>query len=99
MKQFKKIFKEVLIVSKKTRVGKKKLRIVLSVALSNLGVLADILIILFFANLLVGEITEISILNEIIGKIYLLPLLIIFRFQFICTNTNIVNLQPILKKI
>lgn len=99
MKQFKKIFKEVLIVSKKTRVGKKKLRIVLSVALSNLGVLADILIILFFANLLVGDITEIRILNEIIGKIYILPLLIIFRFlNSFAQTTNIVNLQLNIEK-
>ncbi len=99
MKQFKKIFKEVLIVSKKTNVGKKKLRIFLSVALSNFGVLADILIILFFTNLLVGEITDISIVNEIVGNIYLLPLLIIFRFMnSFAQTTNIVNLQLNIEK-
>ena len=80
MKQFKEIVKQVFIVSKKTKVGKKKIRIFLSVILSNLGVLADILIILFFTNLLVGEITDIKIVNQIIKNIYLLPLLIVFRF-------------------
>ena len=70
MRQFKKIFKEVQTVSKKTKVGKKKIRIFLSVLLSNLGVLADILIILFFTKLLIGEITDIQVINQIIENIY-----------------------------
>ena len=63
MEQFKEIVKQVFIVSKKTKVGKKKIRIFLSVILSNLGVLADILIILFFTNLLIGEVTDIKIVT------------------------------------
>ena len=99
MRQFKKIFKEVQIVSKKTKVGKKKVRIFLSVLLSNLGVLADILIILFFTKLLVGEITDIQVINQIIENIYFLPLLIIFRFlNSFAQTTNIVNLQLNIEK-
>jgi len=99
MKQFKEIVKQVFIVSKKTKVGKKKIRIFLSIILSNLGVLADILIILFFTNLLVGEITDIKIVNQIIKNIYLLPLLIVFRFlNSFAQTTNIVNLQLNIEK-
>ena len=99
MKQFREIVKQVFIVSKKTKVGKKKIRIFLSIILSNLGVLADILIILFFTNLLVGEITDIKIVNQIINNIYLLPLLIVFRFlNSFAQTTNIVNLQLNIEK-
>jgi len=99
MRQFKKIFKEVQTVSKKTKVGKKKIRIFLSVLLSNLGVLADILIILFFTKLLIGEITDIQVINQIIENIYFLPLLIIFRFlNSFAQTTNIVNLQLNIEK-
>ena len=94
MTYFRKVIKEVFFVSRITQVGNKKLRIILSVILSNLQTLADILIILFFANLLVGDATEIEIINRIIENIYLLPILILLRFliSFIQT-TNIVNLQ------
>ena len=78
--KFKKSFQEVIYVSRATGVGKKKLRILLSIILSNLGTLADILIILIFTNLLVGEVTDIEILNNIISNIYYLPLLVLFRF-------------------
>ena len=83
MEQFKEIGKQVFIVSKKTKVGKKKIRIFLSVILSNLGVLADILIILFFTNLLIGEVTDIKIVNQIIKNIYLpfLLLLLIIKLS------------------
>ena len=94
MKQFRKTVQEVFYVSKITGVGKKKFRIFVSVLLSNFVTLADILIILFFTNLLVGEVTDIGILNQIIDNVYLLPLLIIFRFlNSFAITTNIVNLQ------
>ena len=100
MTYFRKVIKEVFFVSRITQVGNKKLRIILSVILSNLQTLADILIILFFANLLVGDATEIEIINRIIENIYLLPILILLRFliSFIQT-TNIVNLQLNVEKI
>ena len=94
MKQFRKTVQEVFYVSKITGVGKKKFRIFVSVLLSNFVTLADILIILFFTNLLVGEVTDIGIVNQIIDNVYLLPLLIIFRFlNSFAITTNIVNLQ------
>ena len=99
MKQLRKQIREILIVSKTTKVGKKKLRIFLSVLLSNFGTVADILIILFFANLLVGEITEIELVNRIIENIYLLLFLILFRFlNSFAQTTNIVNLQLNIEK-
>ena len=97
--KFKKSFQEVIYVSRATGVGKKKLRILLSIILSNLGTLADILIILIFTNLLVGEVTDIEILNNIISNIYYLPLLVLFRFiNSFSQTTNIVNLQLSIEK-
>ena len=55
MKKLKQIFNDVILISKLTKVTKKKLRLLLSVVLSNVTVFADILIILVFANLLSGE--------------------------------------------
>ena len=47
MKKFKKTISEVLYISKITAVNRKKVRILFSVVLANVNVLADILIILF----------------------------------------------------
>ena len=47
MNKLKKTISEVLYISKITAVNKKKIRILLSVFLANVNVLADILIILF----------------------------------------------------
>ena len=94
MKLLRKTIQEVFYVSKITGVGKKKFRIFVSVLLSNFGTLADILIILFFTNLLIGEVTDLEIVNRIIDDVYLLPILIVFRFlNSFALTTNIVNLQ------
>lgn len=94
MNKLKKTISEVLYISKITSVNRKKIRILFSVFLANINVLADILIIIFFANILIGEVTSSDFLNNIIDKIYLLPLLIFIRFinNFI-QSSNIINLQ------
>ena len=51
MNGFQKTLKEIIYISKLTGVTKKKIRILMSVGLSNLTVLSDILIILYFANI------------------------------------------------
>ena len=100
MKLLRKTIQEVFYVSKITGVGKKKFRIFVSVLLSNFGTLADILIILFFTNLLIGEVTDLEIVNRIIDDVYLLPILIVFRFlNSFALTTNIVNLQLNVEKI
>ena len=55
MKKFKIIAKDVLYISRITKVTNKKIRLLLSVALSNITVFTDILIILVFANILSGD--------------------------------------------
>ena len=50
MENFRKALREVIYISRLTGVTKKKLRVVFSVVLSNLTVLSDILIILYFAK-------------------------------------------------
>ena len=94
MKKFKKTISEVLYISKITAVNSKKVRILFSVVLANVNVLADILIILFFANIIVGEVTSSEFLNNIVEKLYLLPVIIFIRFinNFI-QAANIINLQ------
>ena len=55
MNNFKQISKNVLYISRVTKVTKKKIRLLLSVILSNLTVLVDVLLILVFANLISGD--------------------------------------------
>ena len=98
MKKFKKIFSDVILISKLTKVTKKKLRLLLSVVLSNITVFADILIILVFANLLSGENSESSgyyiFISLIVENLYLLPLLVIFRTAIVLVEkVNIQSLQ------
>jgi ATP-binding cassette, subfamily B, bacterial len=92
--KIKKSYIETLHISKITGVNRKKVRILISVILSNINVLADVLIILFFANLLVGESTSYTFLNDILNNLYLLPFLIVVRFiNNFLQAANILNLQ------
>tara|TARA_B100001540_G_scaffold305286_1_gene316031 strand:+ start:1714 stop:3330 length:1617 start_codon:yes stop_codon:yes gene_type:complete len=83
MDKFKKIFKDIVFISKITKVTKKKIRLILSVGLSNITVLADILIILVFASLLSSDQNKDSVYFQVISfildNLYLLPILVIFR--------------------
>ena len=98
MKKFKKITKDVIFISKLTKVTKKKLRLFLSVILSNITVFADILIILVFANLLSGDDARESgyfiFISLIVDNLYLLPLLVVIRtFIVLLEKVNIQSLQ------
>ena len=58
MNKFKQYISEIMYISRVTKVTKKRLRIIFSVILSNVTVLLDILIILYFAYVITGESTE-----------------------------------------
>ena len=94
MENFRKAFREVIYISRLTGVTKKKLRVVFSVILSNLTVLSDILIILYFAKILSGENSEYNFLNYVLENNKLLPVIVILRFAFIyIEQANIVSLK------
>ncbi len=98
MTKFKKIAKDVIFISKLTKVTKKKLRLFISVVLSNITVFADILIILVFASLLSGPSNEDSsyyiFIRLIVDNIYLLPILVILRTLIVLLEkVNIQDLQ------
>tara|TARA_B100000575_G_scaffold294584_1_gene311786 strand:- start:6696 stop:8303 length:1608 start_codon:yes stop_codon:yes gene_type:complete len=93
--KFKKIFQDIIFVSRLTNVNKKKIRIFLSVFLANCTVLFDILVILVFANIIENSQTDERIYVEFIkDNIYLLPLIVVLRFLFIfIERINIQSLQ------
>ena len=88
VKKINDLFKKIVFVSKLTNIGRKKLRIVLSIGLSNISIGLDILIIIIFSNLLIGQTsysnpfvkTSIEI---IVNNKWMLPLLVIARFLFL----------------
>ncbi len=98
MEKFKKISSDVLYISRVTKVTKKKIRLLLSVVLSNLTVLMDVLLILVFANLIAGDGTEDSIyylfISFIVENLFLLPVLVVVRtFVVLLEKVNIHSLQ------
>ena len=95
MDKFKIIISDVFFVSKLTGVNKKKLRIFFSVFLANMTVFFDILVILSFANLIDNTNTSPAFyISFVLDNIYLLPLIVIFRFLFIfIERVNIQSLQ------
>ncbi len=98
MKKYKKLFNEVIYISKVTKVTKKKIRLLFSVLLSNITVFFDILIILVFAYLLGGEGNEESsyfiFIEFIVNNIYLLPFIVVFRtIVVLVEKVNIHDLQ------
>jgi len=94
MNKLKQYFDEIIYISRVTKVTKKRLRIFLSVLLSNLTVILDIAIIIFFAYILTGDSTDNVYILFFLDKIYLLPLIIILRFlaNFI-EKVNILSLK------
>ncbi|MDB3983806.1 ABC transporter ATP-binding protein/permease [Acidimicrobiia bacterium] len=94
MKEMRKKLNEIIYISRVTQVTKKRLRIIFSVILSNTTVILDILIILYFAYIITGETTENTYIIFFVEKIYLLPLIILFRYasNFI-EKMNIISLQ------
>ena len=80
MKKIKQYFDEVIYISRITQVTKKRLRIILSVALSNVTVILDIAIIIFFAYIFTGESTDNKYVLYFLERIYFLPIIVFFRF-------------------
>lgn len=88
---FKKLYdlcKKIIYISKLTSVGKKKLRIFLSVAFSNLAVLFDIVLIVSLATLLTDKVSYenplvIQGLSILTSSYVWLPLLVMLRFIFL----------------
>ena len=105
--KFKDLFDKILFISKFTYVKNKTIRILASILLANLSVALDILIIITFSNILIGEISyENSLILLIIDFInsyqFVFPFLVIFRFTFLfIEKTNLeflaLNVQQNLK--
>ena len=93
--QFKKSMKsyieDIVYVSKMTKVEKKKLRILITVILSNLTAATDIGIILIFTSIISNSFKSENILSFLIDIFlnykFLIPLLILFRFLILFAQT------------
>ena len=93
MKKFKRIFVDILFVSKLTKTKNKKIRIVLSVILANISVFCDITIILFFADFF-QESSTFWFIDFIKENIILLPFLVLIRFSALYfEKMNILSMQ------
>ncbi len=86
MSNFRNILRDILYVSKISKTQNKKLLIFASVILTQVAAYTDIGIIVIFSAIIVDQYTGIELLNNLIelfvNNIYLLPLLVIFRFVF-----------------
>ena len=87
MNQIKTVIRDVLYVSKITKVNNKKLLIASVTLLAQLTAITDIAIISLFAALIAGQFTNIELVNSIIDFILGFPIIIlfmvIFRFVFL----------------
>jgi len=98
VEKFRNISKDVIFISKITKVTKKKLRLLISVFLSNITVFTDILIILVFASILSGDQSQESnyyiFIKFILDNLLLLPVLVVFRTLIVLAEkVNIHSLQ------
>ena len=88
LKNIRNSIENIFYVSRKSSIKNKKLKIFSSIVLSNLSVLLDIFIILYFSFLLssrdTNELNEIYIfvLEFILDKNYLMILIVVLRFSF-----------------
>ena len=81
IKNLKILYKDVLKISKLSNVGNKKLRIFVSIVLSNVTVGFDLLIIVVFSRILGEEITsDNQIVAYVLDNLFLLPIIIVLRF-------------------
>jgi len=87
MQKLKKIYFDVIYVSKITKTNNKKLIIFTAVILSQLTAAADIALILFFSSLITGSYNDSNIFTSIVELVLsykiILPLIVILRFLFI----------------
>tara|TARA_B100001564_G_scaffold274281_1_gene235997 strand:+ start:996 stop:2621 length:1626 start_codon:yes stop_codon:yes gene_type:complete len=98
-KGIRKSFQNILYVSRISNVKNKKLKILSSIVLSNLSVLFDIFIILYFSYLLTDKDTNSlnliykSVLDYLLDNNYLMIPIVIFRFSFFYLDK--LNLQKL----
>ena len=86
--QVKDLYGKTLYVSKLTGVANKKIRVFISIILSNLAVLLDVTIIVIFSSLITNEILYenkliVNIIDYFLNSKFLLPVLVLFRFVFL----------------
>ena len=97
LKNLKILYKDIIKISRLSNVGNKKLRILLSIALANVTVGFDLLIIVVFSRILGKELTSDNlIINTVLENLYLLPIIIVLRFISIYiekTNIQLLVLQ------
>jgi len=103
MEQIKKIFNDVLYVSKLTGTKNKKITIFFAVVLSQLTAFTDVLIIILFARFITGEISPESFLGPLIDFIiqykFLFPVFVLGRFLFIYLQSmSLKNLELSVQK-
>ena len=106
-KKFKRLIQKIIYISDFTNVQNKTIRILASIIFANLSVALDILIIITFSNILIGEISYeneiILLLIEIIQQYsFIFPIVVILRFGFLFfERTNLeflaLNVQENLK--
>ena len=84
VKQFKKIFRDILYISKISRTKKKKYYIFITVVLSQIIAFIDILIIAIFAAILTDQFTSAPLINTILDIFikyrFLIVLIVVLRF-------------------
>ncbi len=87
MKNLKKIYADVIYVSKITGTNNKKLIIIIAVILSQLTAAADIALILFFSSLITGSFNDNNFFTPLVELVLnfkiILPGIVILRFLFI----------------
>ena len=94
MTKVKKFLKDIIFVSKITKVGNKKIRILISALFSNITVFLDISIIIIFSNYFIDTSYQNIFIKIIIENSQYLPLLIILRFLIVLIDKiNIRSLQ------
>tara|TARA_Y100000389_G_scaffold204465_1_gene257184 strand:+ start:1663 stop:3285 length:1623 start_codon:yes stop_codon:yes gene_type:complete len=95
---FKKLIDDISHVSRKTEVNKKKLRLFISVVLTNITVFIDIGVIVIFSEVITGTTnTTNKYLDFIIENIYLLPFIVIVRF--IAIYIEKMNIQSLMLQV
>ena len=94
MTKVRKFLKDIIFVSKITKVGNKKIRILISALFSNIIVFLDISIIIIFSNYFIDTSYQNVLIKIIIEHGQYLPLLIILRFLIVLIDKiNIRSLQ------
>tara|TARA_B100000945_G_C20415946_1_gene615143 strand:- start:1046 stop:2665 length:1620 start_codon:yes stop_codon:yes gene_type:complete len=87
MKSFKRIYRDVIYVSRITKTNNKKIIILTAVVLAQLTALADILLILFFSAIITENFNTENIFTPIVEIVLeykvLLPIIVSLRFLFI----------------